>query len=179
MRAGQFVFRLYRSEDAEALASLYRAAVRETGPSAYSPEQVEAWAAYPEDIEVFRASLLEGLTIIAEAGGAPAAFGDLQRDGHVRLLYTHPDYARCGLASAILQRLEEQARAWRCAELTTTASRISRPVFERAGFRMQQAETGFRNGIEFERFNMAKRLSDSFRTPTAASNRGKPYPPIR
>lgn len=158
MTREESVFRPYTPEDAEALAGLYRAAVRATGPSAYSREQVEAWASYPEDLEVFRASLIEGLTIVCEMGGDPAAFGHMQHDGHVHLLYTHPRFARRGLAAALLQRFEDQARAWGCTALTTVASRISRPIFQRAGYALVETETAHRQGIAFERFQMRKAL---------------------
>ena len=71
--------RRYRPDDAEALAHLYRDAVQHLGPSAYTPEQVRAWAMYPEDLEAFRATLAQGVALCAVQDHAPVAFGQLYR----------------------------------------------------------------------------------------------------
>src|SRR5690606_37881097 len=75
--AGTFALRPYEPADAEALAAAYRAAVTGLGPAAYDPAHVAVWASYPEDIEVFRERLMRGVTMVAEAGGRPAGFAQL------------------------------------------------------------------------------------------------------
>ena len=50
--------------DTEALAKVYRDAVRGIGPQAYSAEQVAAWASYPDNLAEFRDRMSHGLTLV-------------------------------------------------------------------------------------------------------------------
>lgn len=54
--------------------------------------------------------------------------------GYVANMYTHPDFRRRGLASAILSRLEEEARLRGLSQLLLASSKWGRPVYERYGF---------------------------------------------
>lgn len=153
--------RRYRPKDAEALVAVFRSAVRGTGSTVYGPEQVNAWANFPPDLEAFRAALARGLTLVAEVGGTVAAFGQVYPEDHVEYLYTAAKYNRSGLGGALYARLEEEARTHRVRRLTTKASLISRPFFEKAGFRVTKEEAVERGGVTFRRFRMEKRLAPS------------------
>lgn len=103
--------RAYEPDDSEALAKVYRKAARVLGRQAYSEEATRVWALYPEDMEEFRATLAEGLTLCAVSDGVPIAFGQLYPDDHISFLYCHPAHARRGYATAILGELEAHAKS--------------------------------------------------------------------
>jgi putative acetyltransferase len=167
------MLRQFKPEDAEALAVVYRDAVRTVGPVAYTKEQVESWARYPEDIEEFRARLSRGVTLIAEEDGFVVAFGQLEPDDHLAFLYCSGRFCRKGIGAEIYRALE--AHAWQkgVSAISTDASRISRPFFARHGYSVVEVEHVVRSGIEFERFRMLKKpeASQSLR-PTGATVRG-------
>ncbi len=146
--------RTFVSTDAEALVSVYRDAVRTLGPQAYSYRQVAVWARYPEDIEEFRDRLSRGRTVVAERGGNILAFGQLDPDDHLAFLYCKGEFSRKGIGSDIYDDLEAHASRTGVQRLFTEASRISRPFFEKKGFRIVEVETATRCGVEFERFRM-------------------------
>ena len=150
--------RRYHAGDAEALAELYRASVHRLGPLAYNPRQVAAWASFPDDSTAFQALLGKGKTFVALIGGAPRAFCQLHPDDHVSFLYTHPDFGRQGLATALYRHIEALAREAGASVLTTDASEISRPLFAREGFIVRRAEQTIRNGIGITRYQMEKPL---------------------
>lgn len=64
----------------------------------------------------------------------PRAYALLEPDGHIDMLYCHPDYSGNGLAGRLLVEAEDRARAAGILRLYTEASELARPVFERAGF---------------------------------------------
>lgn len=148
--------RPYIPTDADALAEVYRAAVRGIGPDAYTAEQVAMWSAWPDNREEFDRCVSLGVTLVAEVEGCIAAFGQLEPVHHVVLLYCSPAHARQGIATAIHAELEAHAFAQGVTELSTTASRISRPLFEKLGYEVVEVEKSVRAGVEFERFKMAK-----------------------
>lgn len=151
--------RPYQSTDAEAIAAIYRDAVIGIGSTVYDAEQVAVWSAYPDDIEEFRQMLQQGLTLVAVAEEQLAAFGQLNPLDHIAFLYTASQFARQGYASQIYQPLETFAMQQRIKQLHTEASRISKFFFLKMGYHIIETEFVERQGVEFERFKMAKTLS--------------------
>jgi putative acetyltransferase len=162
------VLRAYIPSDAEALAGIYRDAVRGIGSQAYTQEQVAAWALYPDDMEEFRIRMSRGLTLVAEEEGREIAFGQLEPDDHLAFLYCSAANARRGIASAIYSALETRACAKGVPEIRTEASRISRPFFEKKGYTVFEVEQVVRSGVEFERFRMRKKVEAKTAPPNVA-----------
>ncbi|HVY55301.1 MAG TPA: GNAT family N-acetyltransferase [Thermodesulfobacteriota bacterium] len=150
--------RRYRPEDAEAISILYEKSVREIAIEKYTPEEVEAWASYADEIEELRYRLAEGLTLVAEADESLVAFGQLKPIDHIAFLYTLKDYSRKGVASGIYKRLEDHAVMKGAKYLTTDASRVSKPLFEKLGFSLECPVVEKRKGVELECFKMRKEL---------------------
>lgn len=149
--------------DVPALAALYAGAVRAAGPAHYDARQVEAWAAFADETR-FHRFVLDPLTLVAEDtragdGGEITGFAGLRKDGHVTALYVRADQMRRGIASALLRAVTERAKAQGIIQLTTDASKVSRPVFERHGFRVEAVETVERRGATFERYRMMRDLA--------------------
>lgn len=132
--------RSFVPEDAPALAELTIAAIAMIGLRAYSPKQVLSWAARHPGAPRFLESAATGDWILVALPGngaedsGPAAYVLLERDGHLDMLYCHPDHAGKGLATALLAAVEAKAQGAGIARLYTEASELARPVFERAGF---------------------------------------------
>jgi putative acetyltransferase len=150
--------RPYRPADVDVLIALFRAAVRQVASRDYSPAQVQAWA--PDVID--RAPWLERRasrpTFVAEIDGRIAGFSDLEPDGHVDMMYVHPDYTGRGVAGALLRHVEAAARAQTLARLFTEASITARPFFEHHGFRLLAPQTVTLRGQDFVNYRMEKRL---------------------
>lgn len=146
--------------DTSALAVLYADAVRAIGPTHYTPEQVEAWAASAR-LPTFRRLLPQPLTLVAEDETGPTGFAGLALDGHVTALYVRPDRMRQGVASALLHGLFTYAATHGIERLYTEASAFSRPVFERFGFVVDQIEHVEFRGVEFERYRMVREQRES------------------
>jgi putative acetyltransferase len=123
-------------EDAPALAELTVAAIAITATRAYSVKQVLSWAARHPGAPRFTESAAKGDTILVALADddSPAAYTLMERDGHIDMLYCHPDHGGKGLASALLAAAEADARLSRITQLYAEASELARPVFERAGF---------------------------------------------
>jgi putative acetyltransferase len=151
--------RPYIAADTPAIADLYRDSVRVLGPQRYTPGQIEAWSTYANDVDGLQTTLGFGHTLVSEEDGRIAAFGELLPWDNVALLYCAPQFARRGHATAIYEKLEAVARRRGVTRLTTTASHLSKPLFEKKGFTLTEVELSHFGGAEFERFKMEKRLS--------------------
>ena len=67
-------------------------------------------------------------------------------------------FHRRGIARALLERLEAEARAAKLSELSTDASLIAHPVFLDAGFEVVAWEVHGSRGRSFRRARMRKAL---------------------
>ena len=153
--------RPYRSEDAGRLEDIFQRAVREIGRHFYTGEQVSAWSGPRVTAERLHALYTDGRTtfIAEDADGRAVAFSDLEASGHVDMLYCDPDFARKGIARALLAALEQKARASGIARLHTEASEAARAVFERAGYRVLHRRDLDIDGVAIHNWAMEKRLS--------------------
>lgn len=131
------VTRSFRPEDAGAIAALTLAAIRVTGLAAYSQAQVAAWSArYAPERLLDGAARGDWIRVAVDAADRPVAYVVLEADGHVGMLYCHPDHGGRGLGRRLLAEAELAARALDLTRLFAEASELARPVFERASFRL-------------------------------------------
>lgn len=131
-----YTIRPFREADAWAVSALTLAAIRVTGLGAYSPAQIAAWAARHPGPERFLARAAKGdlIRLAVDAGDTPVAYALLEADGHLDMLYCHPDHTGRGLGLRLLAEAEQEARALALPRLFTEASELARPVFARAGY---------------------------------------------
>ncbi len=157
--------RPFREADAAAVSALTLAAIRVTGPRGYSPEQVAAWAARHPGPERFIARAAKGdmILLAVDAADVPLAYCLLEADGHLDMLYCHPDHTGRGLARMLLAQAELVARDRDVSRLFTEASELARPVFERAGYRLvarRDFTIPFEGGdVAIHNYAMEKRLA--------------------
>lgn len=135
-----YSIRAFVSGDATAIAELTHAAIRNVGAAFYSPEQVDVWAARHPGPGRFieRAEAGHLIWVACEASGQAVAYSLLEPDGHLDMLYCHPDHTRRGLADKLLNHAETQARSLGLAKLYTEASELALPAFRRAGYSVSQ-----------------------------------------
>jgi putative acetyltransferase len=120
---------------------------------------VEAWACFSDDSVAFNAWLDSATTFVAVSeANACLGFGGLQQDGRVASLFVSPDVMRTGIGSALLERLIQEAGRLGYRVLTTAASELSRPLFERHGFGLSGVEHTEFKGVAFSRYLMDLRL---------------------
>lgn len=130
-----YTLRPFHPADAEAIAALTLAAIRVTGLRAYSPEQVAAWSArYSVTRLLDGAAKGDVILVAADPVDAPAAYAVLEADGHLDMLYCHPDHIGHGLGQRLLAEAEGAALRHGITRIFAEASELARPVFERAGY---------------------------------------------
>ena len=120
--------------DTPVLAAIFVAAIQELTGEDYSEAQQEAWAQAAEDEAEFGKRLAGQLTLIATLQNSPVGFASLRGQDHIDLLYVHPGAAGQGVATMLVDALEKLAGARGATSLTTEASEVGRPLFERCGF---------------------------------------------
>lgn len=148
--------RRYRPADLDAVIVVFQRAVREVAAKDYDAAQIAAWSTV--DRERWRARRLSRPTWVAIRGGMVAGFADLEPDGHLDMMFVHPEHQGAGVASRLLATVEAAAREAGLGCLFTEASRTARPFFARRGFQVLAEQQVALRGTVLANFQMQKSL---------------------
>jgi putative acetyltransferase len=130
--------RPYLPADARRCAEIFRASIAELAAEDYDEDQREAWASRADDEQVFGARLGGALTLLAMIDGAAAGFATLKGADEIDMLFVEPEFARRGVGRTLVDALTRLAQARGAKRLTTEASDVAKPLFERQGFTAQK-----------------------------------------
>lgn len=153
--------RFFDSKDAPLLGAVFFDAVRQVGRRDYSQAQVEAWAPGVPDVARYEARARDGRLILVAVDeiDKPVAYADLEPNGHIDHLFCSPELIGTGVASALYDRLEQEAYAQDMHRLFVEASEAARRLFLKKGFRdLQRREFPVR-GVTMHNYSMEKFLS--------------------
>ena len=146
--------------DAPAVADLFYNTILNVNVGDYSVAQVEAWAGPAPDPEMWGRRITEDRgtrrTFLATTEVGIVGFAELEGNGHLDTLYVHHEYQGCGIASALLDRIEAEARRLGIRRRFTEASITARPFFRARGFSVVSPQLVEVRGHTFRNFVMDK-----------------------
>ena len=145
-------FREYKNTDLHAVMDLFYVTVHEVNKNDYSEEQLDAIA--PKDANEYHweKSLEKNHTIVVEEDDKLIAFGNIGKTGYLDRLYVHPDYLRKGIASKLVEELEEYAKKHGSHVINVTSSITSKAFFESKGYAVIEEQINERRGERLLRY---------------------------
>lgn len=151
-------FREYKNTDLHAVMDLFYVTVHEVNKNDYSEEQLDAIA--PKDANEYHweKSLEKNHTIVVEKDDKLIAFGNIGKTGYLDRLYVHPDYLRKGIASKLVEELEEYAKKHGSHVINVTSSITSKAFFESKGYAVIEEQINERRGERLLRYLMEKKI---------------------
>jgi len=152
------LIRDYRFSDLDALIALFHDSIRRVASRDYTAAQIMAWAPDTVDRDAWAAKRASRPTWVAEIENVVVGFTDLEPDGHLDFMYVHPDYQGIGVATALLAKVEAEARALAISRFFAEVSITARPFFERRGFRVMAPQTVAIRGETLTNYRMEKSL---------------------
>lgn len=141
--------RMYPTEGKK-LAELLYTSVHTLCVGDYSEAELEAWAPKNMDMVKFNASLMRSVNWVMADGGRIIGFINIERDGYVNRLFTHPDYVRRGVGAALLMRAEAWAKKRGLKRIRLAASKTGLGFYKKMGYRITDVERVERHGVVFE-----------------------------
>ncbi|MGN4125097.1 GNAT family N-acetyltransferase [Lysinibacillus sphaericus] len=151
----------FKETDTEEIVSLFYVTVHSVNLKDYSQEQLDVWA--PKDEKEFKTeswkeSLGQNITLVAKVNDKVVGFSDLTLNGHLERLYVHKDYQGQGIASALVNSLESEAKKLKILEIDTEVSITAKPFFESRGYKTVCLQTVERKGVKLTNYQMVKKL---------------------
>src|SRR5580700_11058765 len=108
---------------------VYFASIHSLAAPFYSVEELAAWAPRNTDGGRWQQRLATVQTDVAEQSGVLGGFVSYESGGHIDLLFTHPDFARRGVATRLYRGAEVILQSSGVARVFTEASLVARPFF--------------------------------------------------
>ncbi|WP_404455220.1 GNAT family N-acetyltransferase [Oceanobacillus kapialis] len=153
--------RAFQSSDINQMVSLFYETVHAVNARDYTTEQLNAWAPKEEmdaKLKRWNDSFGRNIAYIAEIQREIVGFGDMTHKGYLDRLFTHKDFQGQGIATALMNRLESEAKLIGIKEIETEASITAKAFFEQRGYQIIEPQTVELKGITLVNFNMCKRL---------------------
>jgi putative acetyltransferase len=150
--------RLLHLEDAPQAAQVFFDAVREDTAAVYTEAQRRAWAGNAPDPEGW-ANRIRGMDGFAtEQDGQLVGFMTIDATGHIDLAFVAPQVHGQGVGWRLYAAIEARARKLGATALTTEASRMARPFFERQGWSVLAEQSVIKRDVALTNYRMRKAL---------------------
>jgi putative acetyltransferase len=146
--------RAYAPELAKQITDLFHSSVHSIDSKYYSKEQKQAWSPSPPDYALWMQRLEEKQPFVAMFGSEVLGFIELEQDGHIDCLFTHPEFQNQGVASQLFNYLKMRAQAQGIQKLYTEASLVALPFFEKRGFEVIEENEVHRKGVKLLNYSM-------------------------
>lgn len=154
----QMEIRRWQPGEEASIWEVYSAATRRVVSQDYTPEQVARWAPEEPDWTAWAERLAQVNPFVAIVSGRVAGFAELEPDGHIDRFYTHPDFHRQGVGTALLEAILEAARSLGLQRLFAEVSTTGVDFFLARGFTMEEERRPLVCGAPAIQFLMSRRL---------------------
>ncbi|MED1864387.1 GNAT family N-acetyltransferase [Fictibacillus nanhaiensis] len=151
----------YKETDTEEIINLFYETVHSVNAKDYSSLELDAWVSFNElqsKVKSWKETLRKNITFVAKNKDEIVGFSDLTHSGHLDRLYVHKHYQRQGIASALVNVIESEARKVNLLSIDTDASITAKPFFEQRGYEVVSPQSVVRKGVSLINYKMTKKL---------------------
>lgn len=146
----------YQPADSQAIAELFYHTVHTVNAADYSQPQLEAWAPAGLDAEQWCRRFAVTHTLVADYAGNIVGFANIDASSHLDCLYVHRDYQRQGIATRLVDEIEQYAVMNQFAEITVDVSITAKPFFSRRGYAVMKENVVMLRGEKLINYTMKK-----------------------
>ncbi|MES2940613.1 MAG: GNAT family N-acetyltransferase [Pseudomonadota bacterium] len=150
--------RRFAAGDEAALHRVFLSAIHETASRDYTLQQVCAWAPVDLDAQLWAARMQGIQPFVAEQAGFILGYADVQANGYIDHFFVAGSASRRGVGRLLMERIHEEARTLRLAELTSDVSLTAEPFFAHFGFAVVERRMPVMRGVPMPNALMHKPL---------------------
>lgn len=152
----------FKEKDTEEIVSLFYETVHSVNLKDYSQKQLDVWATKEDKastINSWQVSLAHNITFVAKINDKIVGFSDLTDEGYLDRLFVHKDFQGQGIASALVDMLESEAKKRNLLVIDTDSSITAKSFFAHKGYNIICSQTVERKGVKLINFKMRKKLT--------------------
>jgi putative acetyltransferase len=153
--------RKFKIGDEKYLSKLHEETIRNINSKDYSVEQIETWPSILNNYSNFLETLKNNICYVIELNKNIVGFGDMSYSGEIYRLYTSKDFQGLGIASKILNKLEQEAKKLKIKNITLESSLTAKTFYESKGYVIIEKVYSKINTVKHEDWKMEKNISKS------------------
>ncbi|MCQ4873370.1 GNAT family N-acetyltransferase [Butyricimonas paravirosa] len=146
--------------DISALKQLFRQTLAVVNIEDYTSEEIADWVSCGDNDERWRELVNDYYMLVADdrLSDKLAGFSALSSQGYLNSMFVHVDYLDQGVASALLNRLEEWAMEQHIRVVTADVSITALTFFQKQGFVIEKEQLWKANKLLLKNYRMSKCL---------------------
>lgn len=153
------IVRVAEMQDIPGLIRLYQETVLTVNRRDYSQEEVEDWASCGEDVAKIEKMLNTHYFIVAvNELSEMVGFSSITPQGYLHSMFIHKDFQNRGIATVLLNAIEQYAKQQDIRKITSEVSLTARPFFEKRGYAVEKEQKRKANRLCLTNFWMAKSI---------------------
>lgn len=146
----------YYSGQYKDVANVFYDAVHNLAKTAYSQEQLDAWAPKPLNYAYWRQRCEWKRPFVCLLQGKVVGFIELDTDGHIDCHYVHSAFAGRGVGAGLLSKVLEVADGMGLEKLYVEASHLAKGLYEKFGFVVVRENVVERRGVRMRNWGMER-----------------------
>ncbi|MGK7933771.1 MAG: GNAT family N-acetyltransferase [Microcystaceae cyanobacterium] len=138
------------------VADIFYHSIHRISTSIYSQEQLNAWCPSPINYNNWRWRCELKRPYLYVINNQVVSFLELDTNGHIDCLYTHPDYQRQGIAQTLLSHAISVCDSLNTRRMFVEASHLIKPLFEKNGFVVIKLNCVTLRGVKIDNWVMER-----------------------
>ena len=152
-----FIIRAALQSDAVELKKLFQNTVLAINRRDYSQAEVEDWASCGDDLSNIEDMIKTHYFIVAiNQQSEIVGFSSITPQGYLHSMFVHKDFQGEGIATMLLNEIEQYAITNGIIRITSEVSLTARPFFEKKGYIEEEEQKRKANQLSLTNFWMAK-----------------------
>ena len=152
-----FIIRAALESDAVELKNLFQNTVLAINRRDYSQAEVEDWASCGDDLSNIEDMIKTHYFIVAvNQQSEIVGFSSITPQGYLHSMFVHKDFQGEGIATILLNEIEQYAITNGIMRITSEVSLTARPFFEKKGYIVEEEQKRKANQLSLTNFWMAK-----------------------
>lgn len=152
-----FIIRAALQSDAVELKNLFQNTVLAINRRDYSQAEVEDWASCGDDLSNIENMIKTYYFIVAvNQQSEIVGFSSITSQGYLHSMFVHKDFQGEGIATMLLNEIEQYAITNGIMRITSEVSLTARPFFEKKGYIVEEEQKRKANQLSLTNFWMAK-----------------------
>ena len=148
-----FIIRAALQSDAVELKKLFQNTVLAINRRDYSQAEVEDWASCGDDL-----SNIHYFIVAINQQSEIVGFSSITPQGYLHSMFVHKDFQGEGIATMLLNEIEQYAITNGIIRITSEVSLTARPFFEKKGYIVEEEQKRKANQLSLTNFWMAKQV---------------------
>lgn len=152
-----FIIRAALRSDAVELKNLFQNTVLAINRRDYSQAEVEDWASCGDNLSNIEDMIKAHYFIVAvNQQSEIVGFSSITSQGYLHSMFVHKDFQGEGIATMLLNEIEQYAITNGIIRITSEVSLTARPFFEKRGYIVEEEQKRKANKLSLTNFWMAK-----------------------